>query len=112
MSNANRRKHRCPHCAAVFRWPAELLYHDAFHHSERRLNVCPEADCGRNFQFPYQLAIHQRTAGHHNWRVSCTACGKRFACERFLGRHTAASCEQYRLDYINGQRANGNEAHG
>uniref|UniRef100_A0A182QRN0 C2H2-type domain-containing protein n=1 Tax=Anopheles farauti TaxID=69004 RepID=A0A182QRN0_9DIPT len=112
ISTANPRKHRCSHCAASFRWPADLYYHDAYHHSELRLNVCPMVNCERNFQFPYQLTNHQRTAGHHNWQVQCAVCGKRFAAERYLGRHTEASCEQYRLDNPK-ERTDGNkESHG
>ncbi|XP_050079156.1 zinc finger protein 729-like [Anopheles maculipalpis] len=90
-------KHRCSDCDAVFRWPSDLNYHHAYQHSGEQLNVCPEASCALNFQFPYQLTKHQRTSGHHNWQVICQQCNKRFGSQRFLGRHTVASCNRYKL---------------
>uniref|UniRef100_A0A182XZQ6 Uncharacterized protein n=1 Tax=Anopheles stephensi TaxID=30069 RepID=A0A182XZQ6_ANOST len=91
-------KHRCSDCAAIFRWPSDLNYHHAYHHSGVLLNVCPETTCGLNFQFPYQLTNHQRTTGHHDWQVVCQECSKRFGSQRFLARHTVASCNRYKLE--------------
>ncbi|XP_052892104.1 replication initiator 1-like [Anopheles moucheti] len=94
-------RHRCATCKATFRWPAELKYHKAYQHRGEQLNVCPVASCGVNFQFPYQLTNHQRTAGHHNWAVVCKECSKRFAHGRFLARHTVASCNRYKQQVAN-----------
>ncbi|XP_053666224.1 zinc finger protein 611-like [Anopheles marshallii] len=98
---ATRNRHRCSICSTTFRWPADLKYHQAYQHRGEQLNVCPVAACGVNFQFPYQLANHQRTAGHHNWAVVCKECSKRFAHVRFLARHTVASCNRYKQKVAN-----------
>uniref|UniRef100_A0A182K0E5 C2H2-type domain-containing protein n=1 Tax=Anopheles christyi TaxID=43041 RepID=A0A182K0E5_9DIPT len=91
-------KHRCFHCNSILRWPSDLKYHVAFSHTGKQLNVCPESTCSRNFQFPYQLANHQRTSGHHNWKVVCPVCDKQFGNQRFLARHTVAACNRYKQE--------------
>lgn len=88
----------CQLCKKHFRWPKELVYHHAYHHSGKKLNVCPEPTCGRHFQFPFQLAMHRRMAEHHDWRVSCKVCGKRFGASRNLSRHTPAACKKFKID--------------
>ncbi|XP_555772.3 zinc finger protein 213 [Anopheles gambiae] len=91
-------KHRCYQCRSIFRWPSDLKYHIAFSHNGEQLNVCPEATCGQNFQFPFQLVNHQRTFGHHDWQIVCTVCNKLFGSQRFLSRHTQLACNRYKQE--------------
>ncbi|EAT38882.1 AAEL009267-PA [Aedes aegypti] len=85
------KSYKCEKCSKQFQHAHQLRTHWTTH-AKDRLHSC---DCGKSFKTRAYLGIHRRNTGHHNWTIKCHKCGKPFAKERHMARHSAVACEKF-----------------
>ncbi|KXJ75416.1 zinc finger protein 668 [Aedes albopictus] len=86
-----RKSYKCEKCSKRFQYARQLRNHWTTH-NEDRLHSC---ECGKSFKTKTYLGIHRRNAGHHNWTIKCPKCGKPFAKERHMVRHSEVACAKF-----------------